>query len=305
VRPDQPLSGDAAADAALIVRAIRAGHLYTAIDGLGTPPAFEFTASNASGMASEGDTVPAGGPVTLHVRSNAPASFSTSIWNGATSLSSGHHEQDITVNAPGGGGVYRVEIRSNGPAPGVPWITSNPIYVRAPGSAPKIGQRPAATQRQPILGAAARSAWRVEYDPTSIAALDLPTGPESAGDTQARLRFGLASGPPAGQFAALVVDLPAGIGLNDRVTFTARAEQPMRVSVQLRSERGSWQRSVYVDTMDRERTVFFDDLRAVASAGTEKPPRAEIRSLLFVVDTTHTRPGTSSRLWITSPALQR
>ena len=49
VTPERPLSGasgDAAADAALVMRAIRAGHLYTAIDGLASPPAFEFTATN-------------------------------------------------------------------------------------------------------------------------------------------------------------------------------------------------------------------------------------------------------------------
>ena len=30
----------------------------------------------------------------------------------------------------------------------------------------------------------------------------------------------------------------------------------------------------------------------------ERPPRGELGSLLFVIDTTHTRPGTSGRVWI-------
>jgi hypothetical protein len=79
----------------------------------------------------------------------------------------------------------------------------------------------------------------------------------------------------------------------------------MRISVQLRSEQGSWQRSVYIDTVDQERTVFFDDLTPAAGAGTDKPPRAEIRAVLFVIDALNTRPGASGRLWITNPALQR
>ena len=57
--------------------------------------------------------------------------------------------------------------------------------------------------------------------------------------------------------------------------------------------------------LDQERTVFFDDLIPVAGAGTDKPPRAEIRAVLFVIDAVNTRPGTSGRLWITNPALQR
>ena len=77
----------------------------------------------------------------------------------------------------------------------------------------------------------------------------------------------------------------------------------MRVSVQLR--RGAagggerWQRSVYVDTFDQQRTVFFDDCRA--GRQTARRPTADstaIRSLLFVVDTTNTKPGASGRIWI-------
>ena len=158
-----------------------------------------------------------------------------------------------------------------------------------------------ASERQPLLGGGARTGWRVEHDANSLAAVDLP----EAGRSEVRLRFGLATGPVAGQFAALVADLAAGLAGHDRVTFTVRAEQPMRVSVQLRSDRGRWQRSVYVDTGDQERTVFFDDLTAAAGADTDTPPRAEIRSLLFVVDATNTKPGTSGRVWITNPALQR
>ena len=33
VRPDRPLSGEAAGDARVLMRAIRSGHLYTAVDG--------------------------------------------------------------------------------------------------------------------------------------------------------------------------------------------------------------------------------------------------------------------------------
>jgi hypothetical protein len=140
-----------------------------------------------------------------------------------------------------------------------------------------------------------------------LAAVDLPaTTSASAADANGvRLRFGLSGGAAAGQFAALVVDLAGGLAQNDRIAFTVRAEQPMRLSVQLRSDRGRWHRSVYVDTSNQERTVYFDDLTPAGLTETGKPPRAEIRSILFVIDSTNTKPGTSGRVWITSPALQR
>src|SRR5439155_20131759 len=54
VRPERALTGDASADAAVIVRAIRGGHLYVAIDGVATAPSFELTATNAHGTVREG-----------------------------------------------------------------------------------------------------------------------------------------------------------------------------------------------------------------------------------------------------------
>jgi len=307
VQPERALTGDAVSDATLVLAAIRAGHLYTALDGVAGPPVFELTATNSAGTAREGDQLPTGGPVTLRVRSNAPPAFSTAIWNGAALLSGDHHERDVSVTAPSGAGVYRVEIRSTGQTPSVPWVTSNPIYVGMRESLPVAARRPP-SQRQPLLGAPARTMWHVEQDATSLAAMDLIAAANPANGTvssQARLRFGLSTGAPLGQYAALVVNLMSGLALSDRITFTVRAEQPMRISVQLRSDRDRWHRSVYVDTVDQERTVYFDDVRPAAGAGSDKPPRAEIRSILFVVDAVNTKPGTSGRVWITEPTLER
>ena len=79
----------------------------------------------------------------------------------------------------------------------------------------------------------------------------------------------------------------------------------MRISVQLRSDRGRWQRSVYIDTVDQERTVYVDDLTPAGGVGTDTPPRSEIRNILFVVDALNTKPGTSGRVWIGEPRLER
>src|SRR5207248_2826949 len=78
LRPERPLSADPALDAAAVMRTIRAGHLHATIDGIATPGLLEFTAEHSAGSAQEGDELHARGPVVLHVRTNAPRSFTTS-----------------------------------------------------------------------------------------------------------------------------------------------------------------------------------------------------------------------------------
>jgi hypothetical protein len=304
VVPERALTGNASADAALLMRAIRAGHAYTALDSLAAPPALEFSATNNRGTAQAGDDLLAGGPVSLHVRSNAPPGFTTMLWSGASLLSPIHREQDFTVMAPEGTGVYRVEVRSQR-SPDVAWLTSNPIYVRDAGAPAPLAVRPPAVTTLVIFDGRSVAGWRVESDPTSLAAVDpAPT----LGGTELRFRFGLAGGSLVGQVAALVLDRPAGVAASDRVAFTMRAEQPMRVSVQLRSgdrESDRWARSVYVDASDQERTVYFDEMMPVGQTRTFKPALDAIRSLLFVVDTTNTKPGASGRIWMKSAALKK
>ena len=45
--------------------------------------------------------------------------------------------------------------------------------------------------------------------------------------------------------------------------------------------------------------------RSALKVGVDIPSPAEIRAILFVIDAVNTRPGTSGRLWITNPVLQR
>jgi hypothetical protein len=307
VRPDRPFSGRAADDAALLMRAIRSGHAYTAIDGLATPPSFEFTATNALGTVHEGDQIGVGGPLSLLVRSNAPPGFTTIIHEGRRVVTSQRDSQAVAVDVPESSGVYWAEIVATLRPPEVTWIRSNPIYVRRPSPAVGPPVRPRATANVALFDGASGVGWRVEQDPTSLAAVDF--GPMSSG-AELRFRFGLSGGSPAGQVAALAVDTPAGIAPNDRLSFSIRAEKPMRISVQLRSGAGEgtgerWQRSVYVDTFEQARTVYLDDLTAVGPTHSVAPPLDRVRSILFVVDTTNSKPGVSGRIWIKKAALER
>ena len=273
VHPDRPLTGDAAADAPIVMRAIRAGHLYTAVDGAATPPAFEFTATNSLGTVRPGDQLATSGPVTLHVRSNAPDGFTTTIWDGMKAIASDRREQDFTVDAPAGPAVYWAEIRAAGRLSAVPWITSNAIYVRAPEAAAPPPTRPPARTSHALFDARALDSWRIEHDPTSVGAVDLVTS--ATGENSLRLRFGLSGGAPASQFSALTVDTPHGIAPSDRIAFVARAEHPMRISVQIRTDKARWQRSIYIDTFNQPRTIFLDEFTPVGE--TDRLSRAARR----------------------------
>jgi hypothetical protein len=317
-RLDRALNGDARSDSTVLMRAIRNGHLYTAIDGLASPPAFDFTATNAQGTVHEGDELTSGGPVQLRVRSNAPPGFATIVHEGLKALSSARDAPDLIVHASDRPAAYWVEIVDPSRTPPLTWIRSNPVYVRASQAlARAAGHRPATSSRALFDGASTRG-WFVEHDAMSASQVDVALfsagasnassspGSSLAPGAELRFRYGLAGGASAGQATALVADTPTGVAGYDRLTVTIRSERPMRISVQLRdavSER--WQRSVYLDAAAQERRIAFDDFNPVGGTATVRPAYANVRGILFVVDTTNTKPGASGRIWIRSVTLER
>jgi hypothetical protein len=302
IRPDRPLTGEALHDATTIMQALRRGHVYTAIDGVAAPPSFQFTATNAHGTVSEGDILDAAGPVTLRVRSNAPSSFLTILWHDDEPFATLRDEVDITrtLDTPA---IYRAAIVAPPELGSIPWIISNPIYVGVTFPAPAPAR--AVSESKGLFDGRTAKWWQTETDPTSLAALDVaPT----IGGSELRMRYGLSGGAPSGQYAALRVELPGGAAPYDRVTFTARAEHPLRLSVQFQplGRASGWQWSVYLDEMNRDHTIRFDEATPIGSvAGSPHPDPKNIHDILFVVETTHAKPGASGRLWLRSAALQR
>lgn len=301
---DRNLTGTASADAPVLMRAIRGGHLYTVVDGLASVPAFDFTASNEFGTVHEGDELSAGSGVTLRIRSNAPPRYTTLVHEGPKVIASAKDPQDMTVHEGPQPAVYWVEVVSDGsPAP-ITWLRSNPIYVRGTAPLTQAATRLPPKQFVPLFSGSI-SGWRTEHDATSLTAAEILN---VIGEKEIQFRFGLSGGTPAGQVAALVVDTPKGVPDANRIAVTMHAERPMRVSVQLRGGAGGserWERSLFVDRFDSEKTVYFDELTPVGNTQTWKPPLDTIRSVMFVIDTTNTKPGTSAKLWIKKAELQR
>jgi hypothetical protein len=305
VTPDHPLTGDAVSDAESLLGAVRSGHLYTAVDAIASPASFEFTASSGTGTAKQGGELQsADGTMTLHVKSNAPASFATTVWHGRRALAT-RREPDFTVTAPSAPGAYRVEIRATDRTGDPLWIVSNPIYVRGP-----VG-----LEEDPIaanladggqLFPAEPFGWSVEHDPASKADLEvLPgqSGPEM------RFRYTLGSDPAVRPGVAIAAP-PAAIAPNNRLALTIRSEHPMRLAVQLRggsdpSREERWQRSVYVDQHERQVVIDFGEMIPVGSALADHPPLDQTPSVVLMVDTANAKPGSSGAVWIRRAAFQR
>jgi hypothetical protein len=112
-------------------------------------------------------------------------------------------------------------------------------------------------------------------------------------------------------YAGLLFETESPIAANDRLAFTARADRPMRISVQLRTAMHGagpeerWQRSVYLDATDRVQTVYFDDMMPVGPTRTARPALTDIRDVMFMVDTTNTKPGSAGEVRIKRAVLQR
>jgi hypothetical protein len=293
------LGGDAAADARAIVDAIRAGHVYSSIDALAAPAALSFAAVSGKTQASAGDILRPAGEVELHVDTNAPDSARIVLLKHGETMTSAAGKS-LTYRVPAERAVYRAEVHLPG-APGdppVPWILSNPVYVGFGKDAP-LPTRPPPSEFATQYDNGFAPDCTVETSPRSVAALDVVG---AVPGTQLSLRWALGGNAAESPHAALVK--PAGPALSgyDRLMFTARADQPMRLSVQLRVPTPSggerWHRSVYIDDTPRQVTVFFDEMTPRGVTTQRRPVLSSVRDLLFVIDTVNTKPGTSGVIWI-------
>jgi hypothetical protein len=141
--------------------------------------------------------------------------------------------------------------------------------------------------------------WTVEKSPAPDGAIDTVA---TLGGSELLLRFALSGVPSDNPYAAFVMPVTGTMAMYDRLVFTARADRPMRMSVQLRAPTGGegerWRRSVYLDQTPRMIQAFFDEFRPLGSTGAATPALSNVQSVLFVVDTVNTKIGSNGRIWI-------
>jgi hypothetical protein len=305
---DVLLTGESKTDAGLVLDAIRRGRVFSSIDALAGPVAFAFAASNATRTVAMGEEVVAKGALTFQITSNAPDGVSVSLLRDGRQVHTvaGPHLEYESSDP----GVYRVEMHWPGApgTPSIPWVVSNPIYVRS-------GPRPADAaieSRQPVqadvrYSNGPASDWHIENSPQSRGALDVVSA--VGGGTQLLLRYALGGTESDGPYVALAMTVPQGLADYDRVIFNAQSSRSTRIWVQIRVPGGgqgqSWHRSVYVDETPRTIRVAFDDMVPLEATTTGRPVLADVRDLLFVVDTVNTRPGVNGQLLVDDVTLAR
>jgi PHP domain len=298
--PQPPTRVDATADAAQLVEAIRRGRVFTVIDGLAGPARLDFVAAHAGGIAHMGDDLAPGTATQLTATlSPAVSGAELCLLKDGVTIARTRDASLTTFHASlAPASAYRVEVllpRAPG-IPPVPWIVGNHI---------RVGFTPLRTMF-PLLGAATWSRpapqldWRIEQHATSKTTL-VPTvlAPTNTAWT---LTWELGGGAPAGQYAAIAVPVPAGSLIDaDRISFTARSHAPMRASVQLRTPDGvgrRWRRSIYLSSSAMPYSVAFRELTPVEALPGTPPDRAHVDTILFVVDTVNTAPGSKGEIWI-------
>jgi hypothetical protein len=299
--PGVALSGEPNTDARMVLDAIRRGLVFSSIDALAGPVAFLFTAVAEDGrQVAMGEDIVAKGMTTFQVRSNAPEGVTVSLLRDGRPIHTASGPQLEYVSAKVG--VYRVEMQWPG-APGqppVPWVVSNPIYVLSRPRPADAIPAPLPPQHTDVrYGDGPAAAWHVETSPRSRGALDVIP---AVGGTQLLMRYALGGTEEEGPFAAVAMATPEGLAAYDRLIFMARSSRPTRIWVQVRipgSGPGrSWHRSVYVDEIPRPISVAFDEMRPLEATTTGRPVLADVRDVLFVVDTINTRPGVNGQLWL-------
>jgi hypothetical protein len=293
ILPSEP-SGHAADDARAIVEAIRYGRTFTAIDAIATPAFIDFRAAAAGVTGLPGQTIPFAADASVTVRAMVPQGGRIVLMRAGMEVAqSTTDELTARVDRPG---AYRVEIRS-GTAPGdppVPWLLTNPIYVRAQATGDGSAVTPASPFAAVDVAAAA-----VEKERESEASLS----PIADGFS---LAYRLRPGERVSQYAAAALPMPPNTDAR-ALAFVGRASSPMRVSVQLRfSDAGGsrWVRSVYLAPEQKEIVVPFAEM--VPADQPSSPPRfAAASSILFVVDLANATPGQSGTFEISQLSLAR
>ena len=293
VELDRPLTRDADDDGAAVIEQLRAGRTFTAIDALASPVRFDYTASTSDGgLLRMGEQAPLGQRLTLRVAVAAPPDAMIRLLGNGRTVARAPGSMLLYPVPPGDGpAAYRVEVAlPEAPGrPAMPWIVSNPIYAGVPAQAPDVTQLRGVSM--PLSG----GPWHVERRSDATA-----TVMEDASGF--RLAFTL--GPDMETYVAAGRILePGTLADATAILLDAEATLPMRVSLQLRyADAGlgelRWRRSFYGDPQRRTLRLPIDDFAPVAPNSVDGPDLNAPGSLLVVVDTVNTRPGTRGELAI-------
>ena len=297
----QPLTGEALVDGERVIEAFRRGRIFSVIDSVASPAAFNYDAINEEGKVFQmGDRLEPGVPAIFRAWAAVPPQGQIVLINNGEVIKTVSGPTLVYRTNPEPG-AFRVEVRApqSPGVPPVPWIVSNPIYA-FPAS---VDSPSAALPEIKIVASLFTDGdvedWRLEHSAKSRVAVDsTPT------DEGRELAFRLALGGGDEAYAAIQRPLDLSVFEVDRIMFRGRASRPLRISLQLRAPSTSgdisarWQRSVYLDSEMRDIAILFDDMRPADHSGSDRPDLSRVNALLVVADTVNTSVGTSAIVWL-------
>jgi hypothetical protein len=296
---DHPLSGDADADAWQVLSAIYEGRLFTALDGLGVLSLFEARATSGARMARIGEYLEPDGPVLLEARVAAPDGTTLSVLRDGSVL----HQvtgNSLKLDIGDARGAYRFEVHLPGRA-SLPWILTNPIYVgvgdaHARAAAMAAAPLPDVTRREGLNTVE----WRAEASQDSTSTLT--DGVLDDGTPALDWRFALAPADRQAQYAAIRFPIDRVLYDDQRLQLRGLTDRPRRVWAQLRApgdgQGERWGTTFYLDESLRSIELRLADFRPIGALSSERPALDRIDSLLLVVDTLNTPPGTAGQIAI-------
>jgi len=316
---DRPLSGDAAADRAAVLDALRRGRFYIGLDALAPAGGFRFTVDAGPGQRwTMGDHVPPREGLRARAGGQVPRGTRVVLLREGREAGEGREALDVALPGPG---VYRVEAR----VPGwpVPWAITNPVYVHDAGgreararAAAWPGPPPAPREVRSLASLEGSPAFNPEFDPSSWmdGTIQAPGEGPGGGDAS-KLVFRLAA-PTASQpftWCALVNrqarDLSGYAGLR----FSVRADGEYRFWVQVRDVNPAsadeglewWLASARTSGDWREVQLPFSRFRTINRKTDGRLDPGETRALVFVLDGASVKVGTSGTIWISDVGVYR
>jgi hypothetical protein len=308
---ERPLSGDAAADRAAVLDALRRGRFYLGLDGLAPADGFRFTVEGGPGERwTMGDHVaPRAG---LRARAGGRVPKGTRIVLVRDGREAGESRERLDLALPGPG-VYRVEAR----VPGwpVPWVITNPVYVHderereSRARAAAWPGPPTVREVHPLASLPGSPDFNPEFDPSSwmdTAARAPGAGPGGGDAWKLAFRLGAPSPKQPFTWCALVNrqarDLSGYAGLR----FLIRGDGEYGLWVQVRDVNPAsadeglewWLASARTGGEWREVRLPFSRFRTINPKTDGHLDPGQTRAIVFVLDGASVKVGTSGTIWI-------
>ncbi len=295
------VTGDAARDATLVVDAIRAGHVYSAIDPFARPGFLRASLVAGGRRVQFGDRVRPGVRLDGRVEIDGPAGAEIRLLHNGLVVERSRGPS-LAVSLELSAGSYRVEVHVPASADrraGMPWIVTNALVAwpsddNAQGAGAGIAPDAAA------LSAVDLATCRPEADVDSSAAWTR----NETGAYEFRYELSRSTSP----FAAVACPLPAADGETGGLILEARAEPVMRVLTQVRAPAADrdlrWGSSVRLEAAASRhaapRSALVPVGREAASANV-----AHADTLLLVIDRRHAPAGAVGRVIVNGIAATR